>query len=89
MEKKGIKVGLYNSEIKPKKFKLTITMESNENVATFTVWDKGIELPITADVVVLNVPNHHRIVSKTIKPKQAKELIEAFEELTKLLTVQA
>jgi len=73
------------AEIRPRLFKLNITAETKENVADFTVWDKGSKLPIEADVTVLNVPTLKTTFLKSIQPKQAQELIEAFDELIELL----
>ena len=85
LEQKGIKVGIKNSEIRPKLFKLSITLKAKENVADFTMWDKGSELPIEADVIVLNVPTGETTISKSIQVQEVQDLIKAFDELTNLL----
>ena len=81
----GIKVIVKSAEIRPKLFKLYIAAETKENVADFTVWDKGSKLPIEADVIVLNVLTGKTTLWRSIQPKQAQELIDAFDELTELL----
>jgi beta-glucanase (GH16 family) len=85
LEKNGIKVGMKNAEIRPKFFKLNITLETHENVASFTVWDKGSKLSKEADVIVLNVPTGNTTVTKSLQPQQPQELIGAFDELTRYL----
>ncbi len=85
LEKNGIKVGIKNAEIRPKLFKLNITLETHENVASFTIWDKGSEIPKEAEVIVLYIPRGKTTVSKSIQAKQAQELIVAFDELIELL----
>jgi hypothetical protein len=85
LAKSGIKIGVRNAKIRPNLFKLNITLETNDNVADFTVWDKGPELPVEAEFDVLNVLSRKTTSSKYILPKQSQELIAAFDELTKLL----
>ena len=90
LEQNGVKViVINNSEIVPKCFKMNVLFETNKNLATFTVWEKGSELPVEADIIVVNVPTRKTTISKTILPKQFQELVDAFEELTDFLMVHS